>query len=191
MNEAVYRSPKWLKKYLDFELHTGEDINGKVSKREIREEARRKKEEAAEFQNKNNKEWERRWNRESETKDFQKFYREWLPGDLEFQYSVYSSDLRKIKDKWLHNFELWNRFDVWIKKENDLKKKEKEQERIKKELDDLYNSLFKDYNHNQYDDKFPNLFWLDCVLHESENYLLPQSDAKYVSFCNQNTPSQT
>ncbi len=33
MNEGVYRSPKWLRKFIDYELHTGEDIKGKVSKK--------------------------------------------------------------------------------------------------------------------------------------------------------------
>lgn len=38
LNEGVYRSPEWLRKYVDFELHTGEDIKGKKSKREIEKE---------------------------------------------------------------------------------------------------------------------------------------------------------
>jgi chromosome segregation ATPase len=48
MNEAVYRSPNWLKKVLDFELHTGEDIKGKVSKKEMREKAAEEASRAAE-----------------------------------------------------------------------------------------------------------------------------------------------
>lgn len=33
MNEAVYRSPKWLRNFVDYEINTGEDIKGKPSKR--------------------------------------------------------------------------------------------------------------------------------------------------------------
>jgi hypothetical protein len=31
IKEAVYRSPKWLRKYVDFEVSTGEDISDKIS----------------------------------------------------------------------------------------------------------------------------------------------------------------
>lgn len=33
INEAKFRSPKWLRNYLDFELNTGDDISGEPSKR--------------------------------------------------------------------------------------------------------------------------------------------------------------
>ena len=36
INEAKYRSPKWLRKFMDFEVSTGDDIKGKKSKRSIR-----------------------------------------------------------------------------------------------------------------------------------------------------------
>lgn len=32
LNEAIYRSPNWLKRFADFEIHTGEDIKGEPSK---------------------------------------------------------------------------------------------------------------------------------------------------------------
>jgi hypothetical protein len=34
MNESVYRSPKWLRNFLDFEINTGADIKGEPSKKE-------------------------------------------------------------------------------------------------------------------------------------------------------------
>jgi len=62
INEGVYRSPKWLRNFLDFEVHTGEDIKGKVSKADVR------------------REWERRWNSMDRDK-FEKFYASEFPSD--------------------------------------------------------------------------------------------------------------
>lgn len=31
MNEAVLRSPKWMRNFLDFEINTGKDIKGEPS----------------------------------------------------------------------------------------------------------------------------------------------------------------
>lgn len=33
LNEAKYRSPEWLRNFVDFEVNTGEDIKGEPSKR--------------------------------------------------------------------------------------------------------------------------------------------------------------
>lgn len=46
MNEAVLRSPKWLRNFFDFEINTGEDIKGKPSKKRQKqmEEERKRKE---------------------------------------------------------------------------------------------------------------------------------------------------
>jgi hypothetical protein len=44
LSETVYRSPKWLQKYADFEFRTGEDIKGEPSekqKEKIRKEEER------------------------------------------------------------------------------------------------------------------------------------------------------
>lgn len=49
INEAVFRSPKWLRDFVDFEVNTGEDIKGEPSKSEL--ERRR------------NKEWKTKWDR--------------------------------------------------------------------------------------------------------------------------------
>jgi hypothetical protein len=52
VNEGIYRSPKWLRNFLDYEISTGEDIKGdpsiKMKKRmaeenRIREEERKRK----------------------------------------------------------------------------------------------------------------------------------------------------
>ena len=54
MNESKYRSPKWhYRKFIDFEVNTGEDINGKISKNNLGK-AKIKKEEEL-----NN--WKKKW----------------------------------------------------------------------------------------------------------------------------------
>lgn len=47
MNESVYRSPKWMRNFADFEVNTGDDIKGEPSKRRQRQldEEEREKEE--------------------------------------------------------------------------------------------------------------------------------------------------
>jgi len=46
INESKYRSPKWIRNFMDFELNTGEDISGEPSKKrqKIDEEEREKRE---------------------------------------------------------------------------------------------------------------------------------------------------
>jgi hypothetical protein len=126
MNEAVYRSPSWLKKYLDFEINTGEDISGKSSEREIR------------------KKWEKRWREidEDELKDFYK--------DV-FSKHIYRSDLSEIKSEWIGNFEFWSKYDAWLKEKRD---KEAKQAEIKRDLDNLYQRLIEDFSNNPWEDKY-------------------------------------
>lgn len=126
MNEAVYRSPSWLKKYLDFEIHTGDDISGKVSEREVR------------------KKWEKRW-REIDEDEFKEFYQE------VFGKRVYRSDLSGIKEDWIGNFDLWTKYDIWLKAKKD---KENKQAEIKRELDSLFQRLVDDFSNNPWEDKY-------------------------------------
>jgi len=43
MNEAVHRSPKWLRSFLDFEINTGDDIKGKspINQKQVVEDGKR------------------------------------------------------------------------------------------------------------------------------------------------------
>ena len=144
MNEGVYRSPKWLRKFLDYEIHTGEDIKGKVSKREIRA---REKAEADRIK----REWNNRWDN-MDKGDFKKFYKEEFPSEVKYQYNdyIYSSDLEKIRSKWQNNPEIWVRFDKWVEKKRE---EEAKQQRLKIELDELWNSIMRDFYSNPYSDK--------------------------------------
>ena len=72
MNESVYRTPKWMRGFADFEINTGEDIKGKPSKRrqrKIDKENKRKEEKRKEREEQQRKERE-----EQKQKEFQNLY---------------------------------------------------------------------------------------------------------------------
>lgn len=77
MNEAVYRSPKWLRNFVDYEINTGEDIKGKPSKRRqkqideenARKEAERKRQQQEEAERRRQQKEEDEKRREDAKKD--------------------------------------------------------------------------------------------------------------------------
>lgn len=138
MNEGVYRSPKWLRNFVDFELHTGEDIKGKVSKKELKQKAERERQ-------LNIDRWLKRWNEMDEIK-FKEFYQK------EFSVSYITSyDMRDIQQKWLGNFNLWERYDAWLLQE---KKKKEDSDRITQELDGIFDRILREYRNYPYRDKY-------------------------------------
>ena len=140
MNESIIRSPKWLRKFADFEIHTGEDIKGKISKRDIRKKEKEKVD-------KLNSEWKRKW--ESKDTDlFKNFYEETFP--KEYRGCIISGDLDDIYKRYFGNFDLWYKFDEW---NNKRMQKEKEQEEFKKEIDKICDNLVEDCVKNRYKDK--------------------------------------
>jgi len=83
MNEAVLRSPKWLRNIADFEINTGNDIKGAPSKRKQRkldkEEERRKEEERLrkeieEDEREEEEQRERIREKEKEDKEFHNYF---------------------------------------------------------------------------------------------------------------------
>lgn len=102
MNESKYRSPKWLRKFIDFEVNTGEDINGKISKKQLRKEQKIKKEEEL-----NN--WKKKW-RETDPELFKKFYKETFKRSI-----IFSSEMQNIYNEYIGNFDIWDKYDNWIK----------------------------------------------------------------------------
>lgn len=152
LNESVYRSPKWLKKFFDLELHTGEDIKGKVSKREIREAERIKKE-------KLDKEWEDKWNQifgknldnYDNRRKFENYLNESHPDIFKrFGRLRWHDDYKEFKKFSQGDFKYFSEFDAYIKKE---KENEERQKRIKEELDNLTKRIIDDFVKNPYQDK--------------------------------------
>lgn len=160
MNEAIYRSPEWLRKFADFELRTGKDLKSNQDKSET----------GTKKESGNSKsEWDKKW-AETDESLFVEFYKEIYPKDSRERYRniIWSSDLEDIRNRYRGDFEIWTKFDIWLKQKRvrDREKadreeaerrekirKEQEQERIAKVLDDLYDSLVSDFRKAPYRDK--------------------------------------
>jgi hypothetical protein len=171
MNEAIYRSPKWLRNFVDFEVNTGDDIKGEPSKKAIL------------------KAWDERW-KECDRSTFEIFYKE-IYGKTGY---LTSDELEKIRKTLRGDVSVWDKFDKWLpghkqrekekaerRREHERKEEERfrqrqkerrEEERLRqerqrekenqesqrqkdleKQLDNLYNLLISDFSANRYDDK--------------------------------------
>ncbi len=138
LNEGVYRSPKWLRNFLDFEVSTGQDIKGEPSKRRKRLEILKK--------------WDRRW-RTVDTDSFKDFYEEVYKDETKRFHRgwIFNSDLDKIRDRHRGDMTLWDKYDRWIREKEEDKRN---QARIERDILDLYNSIIEDFTKNPYSDKF-------------------------------------
>jgi hypothetical protein len=125
MNEGVIRSPKWLRNFVDFEVNTGDDIKGNPSKSRLRRDQIKK--------------WEDRWS---------KVDREELRSFTKEKFQIKS--LEKVKKKFFADDNFWDLYDEWIDKK---RKKKEEQDRLIKELDNLYKKILLDYEAYPYRDK--------------------------------------
>jgi hypothetical protein len=148
LNEAVYRSPKWLRKFMDFEISTGDDISDKAEKKEAEKKRLAEKKEA---EKKRLAAWDKVW-RETDEDEFKEFFNEKYKDYVRMELNgwILSSDLSKIKNSFRGDMSLWTEFDNW-KREKENKKRE--QKRIKEELDELYIRLISDFSNNPYNDK--------------------------------------
>lgn len=165
MNEAIYRSPEWLRKFADFELRTGKDLKSEQDKSEPKS----KKEDPKKETGNSKSEWDKKW-AETDESLFVEFYKEVYPKDSQERYRniIWSSDLEDIRKRYRGDFEIWTKFDIWLKQKRvrDREKadreeaerrekirKEQEQERIKKSLDDLHDRVISDFRSAPYQDK--------------------------------------
>ena len=161
MNEGIYRSPEWLRKFADFEIRTGKDLKGdQPDKSEPKKEEPKKD---------NKSEWDKRW-READQDLFIEFYKEVYPRESRDRYrnQIWGSDLEDIRRRYRGDFEIWNQYDLWLKQKRararekadreeaerrERLRKEKEQERIKKDLDNLHDRIISDFKSAPYQDK--------------------------------------
>lgn len=168
LKEAVFRSPKWMRNFLDFEVNTGQDIKGEPSKKRLL------------------KEWDKRWE-DCDESDFKEFYATVIKGERWARY-ITSSELEDIKKKHRGDMSIWEKYDEWLPGHKKAKKeakeryekrereererrykeqrereereqkeryeKEQRQKRITKELDDLFSAIVKDFSNNPYSDKY-------------------------------------
>lgn len=144
LNESTYRSPKWLRKFLDFEIKTGSDISGEKGKKELLIE------------------WDSVWDEiiyydyDNFISFIEKEYRYELHKKFK-RYYLFKSDVDAFKKHIRGDSSIFKKYSSF-KKTREEKEKEKEnnqnnQNKIKKELDDLYYDLQLDFYKNSYDDK--------------------------------------
>lgn len=161
MNEAVYRSPKWLRNFVDFEVNTGDDIKGEPSKKAIL------------------KAWDQRWD-EVDRATFNYFYKENYDRNA---YYLTSTELEKIRKSLRGDMSVWDKFDKWLpghkqrekerearsrqwereerekrekerqRQEEEERRKKQKQKEIENELDDLFNLMLSDFRKYPYNDK--------------------------------------
>lgn len=148
-NEAIYRSPKWLRNIIDYEVNTGDDIKGQPSKRSL-----------------NNK-WDDRWKNSVDKYSYMVFM---MFFKKTYSYVELDSALNKqvedIKNKFRGDFTILDKFDLYIvdflkikdKAEKDREKKDREKkdrkDREEKELRYIFDIVHSDFNKAPYDDKF-------------------------------------
>lgn len=162
MNESIYRSPKWLRNIVDFEVNTGKDIKGEPSKKTIL------------------KAWDERWKECGDRDIFGNFYKENYDRTA---YYLTSTELEKIRKSLRGDMSVWDKFDKWLpgyeqrekeraerlrdyerkereasekerQRQNDEKrKKEQKQKELNDELDSLYSLMYRDFYSNPYIDK--------------------------------------
>ena len=94
LNEGIFRSPKWLRNFVDFEINTGKDIKGEQSERS--KERERKKIEK-EIEKKWNLKWNAMYSSYTEREKFKDFFNDFYKNRLH-NYGgrvIFSSDLDK------------------------------------------------------------------------------------------------
>jgi hypothetical protein len=77
INEAKYRSPKWLRNFVDYEINTGEDIKGEPSKRRAAKLEKEKQAELKRQADERQKSRERQEKAEKERKEQEDRYKAW------------------------------------------------------------------------------------------------------------------
>jgi hypothetical protein len=190
LNEAVYRSPKWMRNFIDFEVNTGDDIKGEPSKRSIL------------------KQWDRRW-KECKSSDLDVFYSLVIRGD-NWPSHVNPSELEEFRKSNRGDMSVWQKYDQWYpenkkreekrkreseeyfrkQREEQLKREKEEQEkqnRIKKIMDDLFNEIVKDFSNNPYSDKYSTprrngLVCFDYTFENGDKFSICGNEIKYKNY---------
>jgi len=166
LNEAQFRSPKWLRKYLDFEVTTGKDVSpeAKAKRKQIEDEEFRKEQEEKERIKKFNNDWKKIISDD--------YMRPYFTSFLKTKGIEVSGDVREvIMNKKYYN--IFDEFYSWFKRGKDREEEErlrkvrkeqaeKEAERkrkqaqsdIERELDDLINRVINDFNTYRFSDKY-------------------------------------
>ncbi len=135
INEGVFRSPKWMRNFMDFEINTGKDIKGQPSKKKLKKIKL--------------KEWDDRW------------YSENKGNILEFMIgNEFGTDFNAVRDVFKGDDRFWSLYDEWLKEK---KNKSDEYEKIIKKLNDLYDEIYDDWRSYPYLDKIKTVKTMDKI----------------------------
>jgi hypothetical protein len=121
----IIRSPKWFRKFLDFEILIGEDVRGLYTKKTIRE-------------------WDYIWSDNTENWIINKFK------DFLFSRGMISDktspELEKFRKRYRGDMSIWDSFEKWISDEK-IREEEKKrnQDRIREEIEDILDRIREDF----------------------------------------------
>lgn len=148
INEGIFRSPKWLRNFIDFEINTGNDIKGEPSKRSVDREKKRKEKEALKL-------WDQTWDKAVAEVSFNKFLNVKL-GKASYN-TFYSYEFRDLKARFRGDNSLFVQYNAYLEeKEAEKKRKEAEEKRQKElteEITRIIDSILEDFNRAPYNDK--------------------------------------
>ena len=168
INEAQFRSPKWFRKYLDFEVTTGKDVSpeAKDKRKLIEDEEFKKEQQEKESLKKFNNDWGKIISDD--------YLRPYLRAFLKSK-GIFETSFIDIREGLLQKkyYTICDEFSLWFKGEKEreeeerMKRRRKEQaerdaeldkkrqqENIERELNNLYNSIIRDFTTNRYNDKY-------------------------------------
>ena len=141
LNESEFRSPKWLRKYLDFEIVTGKDVNPEAkAKRKLIEDEEIKREEDQKLAL---KKWLLQWDKMMASDGWNRsYFKKFLKnkGLINDEY-IYQSELDAVKKvcQKMKYYTLFDEFEIWQKEKvkADIDEKfKKQEEKLKKEQED-------------------------------------------------------
>ena len=117
-NESVFRSPKWLQDYLDFEIRTGQDIKGGKSKRQIQ---REQEEAEANSRRKWNVAWDRMMDDLNMKHQFKVFMVSEYPKYAGRDY-LSTAEMESFKTRYRGDHTVWSNFEKFLKKKEESDK---------------------------------------------------------------------
>jgi hypothetical protein len=118
INEGIYRSPKWLRNFLDYEINTGKDIKGEPS-----EKAKRKEKEVQERAKKRAelKKWDDAWKKLYNTEVFREFLNTLIGNPIYFYISNYQMEV--FLKQFRGNYSIFEDFSKYNNKKSEENKK--------------------------------------------------------------------
>ncbi len=160
INEGIYRSPKWLRNLLDFEINTGEDIKGEPSNRVKAKQAKDKIKEDI-------KRWDVAWDKLKDVNNFRGFLNTLIGDPIYFTITSYKLNI--FREQFRGDFSIFEDFRKYLDK---VEAEEKKKAELEKELRALIRRVGTDFGSAPYRDKisgYTNRAGEYCIKYKFEN----------------------